>query len=217
VEKITVPSVVEFDKHSAELGRRDTYIHELHLARISDQKRIERLHQDLAKFGQWLMQAEDERDRLKLRVAAFEAPETQRLAAMWRVLMGRRRKVADASPAQPFPDCADGGFIHHFHVSPYRIFREPAFLLTGWAFPRDGRAVTALRARVDERSFSGTYGLAEPDVIARWGEQRENPRPGFKIIVELPPGRHRLSLEARLEGSDWLNIVAMPIWMELSS
>ena len=209
--------MAELEKLQTELVRRNTYVHELHLARIADQKRIDGLHRDLAQFTRWLQQAEEERDRLKALVTGLETPETTRLAAAWRGLRGRRRDVQVVAGAPNFPECPDGGFLYHFHNSPYRIFREPAFLLAGWAVPQDGRPVTALRARVDDRSFSGTYGLAEPEIIARFGEQPENPRPGFKFIVELPAGRHRLSLEARLGGGDWVKIVSIPIWVQLSA
>jgi hypothetical protein len=219
----------EVARLQAELLARNTYVHELHLKladehaahaiRVADlQLRVERALRDTVDLIGKLQAAEDERDALKLQVAALQQPETPPLAAAWRALRGRRRKI----PAVPAPASATGAvppaaFTYHLHPSPFRVFREPTFTLQGWAFPSDGRPVTALRARVDEREFFGTYGLPAPEVAARFGPQAENPQPGFKIVIETPPGRHRLSLEARVGGDDWGCILSLPIWVQPSA
>lgn len=202
-----VADAIEIERLRADLRQRDTYVHELHLARIADKKRLEAIQDDLVDLVRWLQQVEDEREALERRVAALETP---RLPEVWRLLQPRKKVQMPAVGAKlvEYPHAA---FVYHFRTSPYRVFREPTFLLAGWAFPKDGQPVTALRARVDAQAFSGTYGLAEPEVVAHYGEQAENPGPGFKIVIEIPPGRHRLSFEARLGAGDWVTIVSLPI------
>ena len=122
---------------------------------------------------------------------------------------------ARGRPGGPPRDSVEGGiFTYYLHTSPFRVYHEDAFTLRGWAWPQDGRPVTSVRAVVDGRSFIGRYGLEEPEVIARHGAQPANPRPGFEVRFETPPGRHLLSLEAQLEGAEWRWIMRTSIWCE---
>ena len=54
-------------------------------------------------------------------------------------------------------------------------------------------------------------------MIARYGPQPKNPRPGFEVTIETPPGRHMLSLEANLENSEWRSIMSTSVWCEPSA
>lgn len=203
----------EIQKLQANLNQRDTYVHQLHLARVADQKRVEATQRDLEELMRWLQHAEDEREALK---RADAAVEPSRFKAVWRAFLGKKKRPVPASGVTT-TEYPHAPFVYHLRTCPYRIFREPYFLLAGWAFPKDGQPVTALRARVDGQEFFGTYGLAEPEVVARYGEQAENPGPGFKIVIEILPGRHRLALEARLGTSDWVTIVSLPVWASYTS
>jgi len=123
-----------------------------------------------------------------------------------------------AAPALTRWEAAPGArFVYHLTTSPYRVFREPASMLEGWAFPSDGRPVTALRVRIDAMVYVGTYGLESPGAIAQHGPQAANPRPGFRIPILTPEGRHWLGLEARLGDGDWVSILATPIWVRYSA
>ena len=105
-------------------------------------------------------------------------------------------------------------FTYYLHTSPFRIFREDSFTLRGWAWPQDGRSITAIRINLSGRTFIGRTGIEEPEVIARYGAQPANPRPGFEVTFETLPGRHYLSLEAQIDGGEWLWIVKTSIWCE---
>ncbi len=218
----------DVDQLRAELRQRDTYIHELHLkltenfnqhtTRIADlELRLARAQHDAVDFANWLAAAEDEREALRREVAAWRQPEKAGVAAAWRAWRGEARTVSPPVPAPTFTAVPSAPFRYHLRTSPFRVFREAGCVLHGWAFPVDGRPVTALRARVDDREFFGTYGLPEPDVLAQFGPQAENPRPGFKLPIETPPGRHQLSLEARLAGDPWVCILSVPIWARHSA
>jgi hypothetical protein len=120
-------------------------------------------------------------------------------------------------PARPQPEgsSVEGAvFTYFLHTSPFRIYREPAFTLKGWAWPEDGRAVTAIRVNLDGRLYGGRVGIEEPEVVARYGPQAANPRPGFEVAFETPPGRHSLSLEAQLGGAEWRTVMRTTIWCE---
>ena len=51
-------------------------------------------------------------------------------------------------------------------------------------------------------------------MIARYGEQLNNPRPGFEVTFETLPGEHILSLEAQLDGGEWRRIMKTTVWCE---
>jgi hypothetical protein len=122
--------------------------------------------------------------------------------------------LGEAVPAQNpvSPDLPGLDFVYFLHTPPFRIYRGDRFRLRGWLFPRDGRRVTSVRVRVDEGEHSGRLGFEEPAAIAQHGPQDQNPQPGFEIEFPTPPGRHRLRLEACLEGRAWYSVLCLPIW-----
>ena len=76
--------------------------------------------------------------------------------------------------------------------SPYRswidapadgLLPTPCGVIVGWCFRRDGRAVTAVRARVGERIFPGRYGRARPDVSSFFADEAGSAGSGFEIPV----------------------------------
>ena len=196
-------------------GERNTYLHTLRQERAALIKRGQEASSDLEYLVRKL-EAEGERS------AALEA-QLGRLwnSWSWRLtapLRAVRRLFSRGSPEAGPPggrDAVEGGiFTYYLHTSPFRVYHDDTFTLRGWAWPQDGRAVTAVRAVVDARSFVGRHGLEEPEVIARHGAQPANPRPGFEIRFETPAGRHLLSLEAQIEGSEWRWIMRTSIWCE---
>ena len=108
-----------------------------------------------------------------------------------------------------------GVFTYFLHTSPFRIYRGDTFTLKGWAWPQDGRPITAVRINLGGRTFIGApRPPEEPEVLSRYGSQPSNPRPGFEVTFETPPGRHLLSLEAQIAGGEWFWIVKTSIWCE---
>jgi hypothetical protein len=200
-------------------GERNTYLHTLREERAALAKRVQDSSGDIEVLTRKL-EAEGER------AAAAEA-ELRRLTSSraWRWAGAlraldrwlRAKPPADAGSPAPENPPADGApFTYYLHTSPFRIYRDKAFTLRGWAWPLDGRAVTQVRANVGGRLFPGRVGIEEPEVIARYGPQSSNPRPGFEISFETPPGRHLLCLEAQLGGAEWRSIMCTSIWCEPS-
>jgi hypothetical protein len=186
-------------------GERNTLLHVLREERAALVKREQEAFADLEVLTRKL---EAERDR----AAALEAELAGiRASWAWRLVAPKKPLPAPAAPNAP----AEGGvFTYYLHTSPFRIYRDPTFTLRGWAWPNDGRAVTAVRINLDGRLFVGRHGLEEPEVILRHGPQPANPRPGFEVAFETPSGSHSLSLEAQLGGSEWRSIVRTTIWCE---
>ena len=74
--------------------------------------------------------------------------------------------------------------------------------------------MTGIRVDVDGNLYPGTTGIEEPEVVARYGVQAQNPKPGFGVTFETPPGRHTFSLEAQLANAEWRTIMRTTIWCE---
>jgi hypothetical protein len=199
----------KIDALNEELGRRNTYIHELHGEREAFVRREQAAFADVEVFTQMLAAAED-----TLAAARTELARTKARRG-WRKWLG----VTSAGNAQGSGDAAlepvpAGDFTYYLHTPPFRLYRTPSFTLRGWALPRDGRAVTGIRVRLGGREFLGQTGIEEPEVIAQHGAQPSNPRPGFAVEFATPPGRHPLSLDAQLDNRDWRSILTTPIWCQ---
>jgi hypothetical protein len=177
------------------LGERGTYIHRLHLEQNALRDEIHAAQADLEALVWLLATTEKERDR-----------------ALRLTPLGWLRALFTARPVPP-RRVPPGDFIYHLTTSPFRIYRGENFTLRGWALPRDGRTVSGLRARIDDREFVGRYGLPAPEAAGQPPQPR-NPQPGLEVTFATPAGRHQLSLEAQLDDSPWLSILSVPIWCE---
>jgi len=194
-------------------GERNTYVHVLHEERAALLRRQQESFADLEELTRRLEAEGARAAALEAELARIKGSWTWRLSAPLRAI-GRRFSPVKAATARERPPVDAGVFTYYLHTSPFRIYREASFTLKGWAWPQDGRAVTAVRVNLGGRIFNGRHGLEEPEVIARYGPQAANPRPGFEIAFETPPGRHLLSLEARIEAAEWRRIMATSIWCE---
>jgi hypothetical protein len=195
-------------------GERNTYLHTLRQERAALVAREQEAFADLEYLVRKLEGETQRSADLGARLAGACNSWSWRLTAPLRAL-GRIFPGAKAPGAQAgAPGVPGGVFTYYLHTSPFRIFRGEAFTLRGWAWPEDGRAIAAVRACVDGRIFVGRHGLEEPEVIARYGAPPANPRPGFEIRFETPPGSHLLSIEALIEGGEWRWIMRTTIWCE---
>jgi len=192
----------------------DGYVHRLHLESEDNRRELQRAAADMESFVHRLRDAEDSAATGEKTVAAMRRSWGWSLSAPLRALQARwRAEGGQTAPATPPAGVPGARFTYFLRTSPYRLYRQAAFTLEGWAFPEDGRPVTGVRVRIDGRAFPGTYGLEEPAVVKQHGVQPNNPKPGLRIPFETPPGRHDLSLEARLDGI-WVSFLTTPIWAE---
>jgi hypothetical protein len=188
-------------------GERNTYLHTLREERAALIKREQEASADIEILTRKL-----EAEMRRAAELAGQLGEIHRSWA-WRLLKG-----SGTRPSAPLPESAPGAegapFTYYLHTSPFRVYRHATFTLKGWAWPQDGRSVTAIRVNLSGRVFNGRTGIPEPEVIARYGPQPANPNPGFEVTFETPKGRQSLSLEAQLGGTEWRSIMGTTIWCE---
>ncbi len=218
----------KIDALNDELGRRNTYIHELHAEREGFVRREQGAFADVEAFTRMLTQAEGQLAAARAELSRLKAPRGWRRwaaaltagqakappAATSPDHLGASLATGSAAALAEFKPVPAGDFIYYLHTPPFRLYRTPSFNLRGWALPRDGRAITGIRVRLAGREFLGEIGREEPEVIAQHGAQPANPRPGFAVEFATPAGRHELSLEAQLEHREWRSILTTPIWCQ---
>lgn len=180
---------------TAAIGERGRSIEDLQRRELAARLELEQATAHLEAFVWMLQEAE----------MAREKTVRQTPAGWLRALLGR-------GPTPTEPKTLPGDFVYHLTTSPYRLYRGPLFTLRGWAFPRDGRALKAIRARIAGREFAARTGLPAPDASTQHGLRPGSPPPGFEVTFDTPPGRHRLALEAQLDGGEWRSILDAPVW-----
>ncbi|PTY05632.1 hypothetical protein DB347_14780 [Opitutaceae bacterium EW11] len=199
----TAQEYVQVEARQRELENKvhelNAYVHQLHLERDRLKSEVQAAHADVEAFA-WMLH-DAERDAAAL--------GTLRNSAIWPL-------VSAWAKSPKLPQVATGAeagdFDYFLHTSPYRLYRDTHFTLRGWLLPKNGQAVTGVRVAIDNKTFHGRSGIAEPDVIAQRGPQPKNPQPGFEITFEIPLGRHAFSLEAQLDNGLWRAALQMPVW-----
>lgn len=199
----------ELEKTRQELGRRNTYIHQLHSGQEAEQAAREELIRDLGEYSQMLQQAENERLKLERRAHRW----SEGFAVFGRAAKTLLGAHQPKSPLAPF--APPGDLTYYLYTSPYRIFRGTQATLRGWCYSPDGRQVTALRARLDDREYPGKWELEDPEVLKVHTTLPQNARPGFEVDFPTPPGRHLLSIEVCLDHRDWRSLFVTPIWVKV--
>jgi hypothetical protein len=193
-------------------GERNTYLHTLREQLAALRKREQEFSADLEILTRKLEAEGARADALAAQLGRIKSSLFWKLHSPF--LPRSLKETTPAAPSLEGPSAEGAAFTYYLHTSPFRIYREPAFTLRGWAWPQDGRAVTGIRVNLGGRLFDGRVGIEEPEVIARYGPQAANPRPGFEITFETPAGRQSLGLEAQLAGTEWRSIMRTTIWCE---
>lgn len=176
------------------IGDRGEQIRRLQLEQQDRDAELQAARADLEALVWMLQESERAQERADLRTP---------LGLLRSLVKPRARKAVRIPP---------GDFVYHLSTSPFRIYRGKEFTLRGWAFPRDGRALTAIRVRLDEQEFAGKSGLPAPEASRESLAHPRHPPPGFEVTFATPPGRHQLALEARLNEDVWSSILIVPIW-----
>lgn len=105
------------------------------------------------------------------------------------------------------------------HPAYYLWFDEPndwkklprRFRISGWCFRRDYKPIDAIRVRIGEREFPGSYGVFRADVAESHQENEATFKSGFEITAEAPRGRANLVLEVHHPDTGWVEIYSRRI------
>jgi uncharacterized small protein (DUF1192 family) len=197
---------VKMVKEFLDRGERNTFLHILQHERAALIRREQEASADLEILTRKLEDAEARIASLEAEIKAAAAPKPR-----WGKPVAKPIAAPEVAPRPMVPGAP---FTYYLHTSPFRIYRDQAFTLRGWAWSEDGRPMTAVRVDLDGKLYPGRIGIDEPEVVARYGARAQSPKPGFEITFETPAGRHAFSLEAQLAGEEWRSVMRTTIWCD---
>jgi glycosyltransferase involved in cell wall biosynthesis len=83
--------------------------------------------------------------------------------------------------------------------------------VAGWFVSKTGAVFRDLRAWVDDRPFTGIFGLPRPEIEAKYRSYAGLPYAGFSFLIEPHPGAKLLRLELLDQGNNWVEFWRQPI------
>jgi O-antigen biosynthesis protein len=83
-------------------------------------------------------------------------------------------------------------------------------LIVGWVFNTKNE-IKAVRARIDDKNFSGIYGIERSDIALAHSNIPAASKAGFTIELQAPAGRHEVLLEAQEAGGNWHLLATYPL------
>ena len=83
--------------------------------------------------------------------------------------------------------------------------------VAGWFVSKTGAVFRDLRAWVDDRPFTGIFGLPRPEIEMKYRGYAGLPYAGFSFLIEPHPGAKLLRLELLDHGNNWVEFWRQPI------
>ncbi|MDD3179136.1 MAG: glycosyltransferase [Opitutaceae bacterium] len=151
-------------------------------------------------------------DKIRRMEQSFSWQATAPLRALRRATLDRHRVAPP--PASAAPASVPAPRLHfHFHLDAPRSWfsRSGEVTVRGWCFCEEISAITAIRARLGERTYPGTYGTARPDLAAVKPDWPRAVSSGFKIEAALRETDTRLILEVCDEHGAWHRFLEQPL------
>jgi len=83
--------------------------------------------------------------------------------------------------------------------------------VAGWFLSKNGAVFHDMRAWVDDRVFTGLFGMPRPEIERRHRGYEGLPHAGFAFQIDPAPGAKLLRLELLDHGNNWVEIWRQPI------
>lgn len=92
--------------------------------------------------------------------------------------------------------------------------RQGRILLQGWCFDEQSRDPLQVRLSIGTRLYLCDFGMARPDVAAKFPQFPQAGHSGFFLESLMPPGCHSATIELSAEGKKWLHARTVTICAE---
>ncbi|MBW3587753.1 MAG: glycosyl transferase family 1, partial [Cyanobacteria bacterium 0813] len=199
--QIALAKVLELE---AELGQTQVQIEEKELRlqeKFAELLRLEtaqaQTQETLNDTRENLEQSRQQNERLEAEMAAIKSSDWWKVREKWWKLQHRIREM--------FPT-----FVFSLEKPTTWQVCDSNLLIVGWAFHKK-REITAVRARIEDKSFAGVYGIERSDIALAHSNIPVANKSGFTIEVQAPAGRHEVLLEAQDERGKWHLLAAYPL------
>ncbi|MEG4585013.1 glycosyltransferase [Microcoleus sp. MOSTC5] len=144
-----------------------------------------------------LEQSRQENENFRSEIAKIKSSKWWKLREKWREVQHRIRDL--------FPK-----FIFSLDQPTTWQVCDSNLLIAGWVFHKK-RQITAVRARLEDKSFAGVYGIERSDIALAHCNIPAANKSGFTIELQAPAGRHEVLLEAQDERGKWHLLAAYPL------
>ncbi|MEG4234877.1 glycosyltransferase [Microcoleus sp. Pol11C3] len=188
----------------AELGQTQVKVEEKEFRlqeKLGELLRLETVQtQTLDKLNQsreYLQESRQETERVRAEIAAIKSSDWWQLREnLWEI----QHRIRDIFPK----------FVFSLDRPTTWQVSDSNLLIAGWAF-NTKREIKAVRARIENKTFVGAYGIERSDIAAANSNISAVNKCGFTIELEAPAGRHEVLLEAQDEGGKWHLLAAYPL------
>ncbi|MBD1829239.1 glycosyltransferase [Microcoleus vaginatus GB1-A2] len=144
-----------------------------------------------------LEQSRQENENLRAELATIKSSDWWQVREKWWKIQRRIREI--------FPT-----FVFSLDQPATWQICDSNLLIVGWVFHKK-RDIKAVRARIEDKSFAGVYGIERSDIALAHSNIPAANKSGFTIEVQAPAGRHEVLLEAQDERGKWHLLAAYPL------
>ncbi|WP_293330665.1 glycosyltransferase [Microcoleus sp. CAWBG58] len=154
------------------------------------QEKLNESREDLEKSRQ-------ETERVRAEIEAIKASDWWQLREN---LWGFQRRIRDLFPK----------YIFSLDQPTTWQISDSNVLIVGWVF-NTKIEIKAVRVRIDDKIFSGVYGIERSDIAIAHSNIPAARKAGFTIELQAPAGRHEVILEAQEAGGNWHLLATYPL------
>ncbi|WP_293251291.1 MULTISPECIES: glycosyltransferase [unclassified Microcoleus] len=154
-------------------------------------------HEKLTETLDVLEQSRQQNQRFQAELEAIKSSD------WWQIrekLWGFQRRIRDLFPK----------YIFSLDQPTTWQISDSNLLIVGWVFNTKNE-IKAVRARINDQSFAGVYGIERSDIALAHSNIPAARKAGFTIELQAPAGRHEVVLEAQEAGGNWHLLATYPL------
>jgi O-antigen biosynthesis protein len=183
-------SQVKYEEKEFKLEQKLAELLWLETIQSQTQEKLNESREDLEKSRQ-------ETERVRAEIEAIKSSD------WWQIrenLWGFRRRIRDLFPK----------YIFSLDQPTTWQISDSNLLIVGWVF-NTKIEIKAVRVRIDDKIFSGVYGIERSDIALAHSNIPAARKAGFTIELQAPAGRHEVVLEAQEAGGNWHLLATYPL------
>ena len=183
-------SQVKYEEKDFKLEQKLAELLWLETIQSQTQEKLNESREDLEKSRQ-------ETERVRAEIEAIKSSD------WWQIrenLWGFKRRIRDLFPK----------YIFSLDRPTTWQISDSNLLIVGWVF-NTKIEIKAVRVRINDKSFSGVYGIERSDIALAHSNIPAAKKAGFTIELQAPAGRHEVVLEAQEAGGNWHLLATYPL------
>ena len=188
----------------AELGQSQVQIEEKEFrlqANLTELMRFKKSQSEtqekLSETLEFLEQSRQENELIRAEIAALKSSDWWQIREKW---LEYKRRFRDILPR----------YIFSLDRPTTWQVCDCNLLIVGWVL-NSKNSIKAVRARIQNQSFVGVYGIERSDIALAYSNIIAAKNSGFTIELTAPPGRHEVLLEVQNSQGKWHILATYPL------